>query len=156
MEDFDFNQNTFSEEIGNFNEESHEEIFTEYEDDNFTCNTDSEDQVVVQTPSQGNKSINAGPRISKNKRNKTYSKRKSKEDLTHSPDMNPHNEGSTPDNQSKYMLEKFAQMINGALGKMTETIGNIFKTTVSEFTNVKQNTGAYTTSKKQRKSFTCK
>ena len=43
-------------------------------------------------------------------------------------------------------------MINRALGKMTETIGNIFKTTVSEFTNVKQNTGAYTTSKKQRKS----
>ena len=105
MEDFDFNQNTFSKEIGNFNEESHEEIFTEYEDDNFTCNTDSEDQVVVQTPSQGNKSINAGPRISNNKRNKTYSKRKSNEDLAHSHDTDPHNGGCTPDNQNKYMQE---------------------------------------------------
>ena len=45
-------------------------------------------------------------------------------------------------------------MINGALGKMTESIGNIFKTTLSEFTNVKQNTGACTTSKKQSKSTT--
>ena len=52
--------------------------------------------------------------------------------------MNPHNDGCTPDNQNKYMLEKFAQMINEALGKMTETIGNIFKTTLSEFTNVYQ------------------
>lgn len=154
MEDFDLNPNTFPKEVGNFSEESQEEILTEYEDDNFTCNTDSDGEVVVQAPSQGNKSSNAGPRISKNKRNKTYSKRKSKEDLTHSPDMNPHNEGSTPDNQSKYMLEKFAQMINGALGKMTETIGNIFKTTVSEFTHVKQNTGDCTTSKKQSKSTT--
>ena len=48
------------------------------------------------------------------------------------------------------ICKRFAQMINRALGKMTETIGNIFKTTVSEFTSVKQNTGAC--SKKQRKS----
>lgn len=127
---------------------------TEYEDDNFTCNTDSEGEVVVQTPSEGNKSLNTGPRISKKKRNNTYSKRKSKEDLTHSHDMNPHKEGCTPDNQNKYMFEKFAQMINGDFGKITETIGNIFKTTVREFTNVKQNIGACTTSKKQSKSTT--
>ena len=64
-EDFDFNQNTFAKEIGNFKEKSHEEILTEYQDDNFTCNTDSEGEVVVQTPSPGNKSLNVGPRISK-------------------------------------------------------------------------------------------
>lgn len=127
---------------------------TEYEDDNFTCNTDSEGEVVVQTPSEGNKSLNTGPRISKKKRNNTYSKRKSKEDLTHSHDMNPHKEGCTPDNQNKYMFEKFAQMINGDFGKITETTGNIFKTIVREFTNVKQNIGACTTSKKQSKSTT--
>ena len=74
--------------------------------------------------------------------------------MVHSHKKNPHNEGCTPDNQNKYMFEKFAQMIKGAFGKMTETIGNIFKTTVSELTNVKQNTGACTTSKKLSKSTT--
>ena len=53
---------------------------TEYGDDNFTCNTDSEGEGEG-APSQGNKSLNAGPRISKNKKTKTFSKRKSKRGL---------------------------------------------------------------------------